>query len=217
MDTTKTTPARKAPTRKVKPVEVAQDAVQQTAPATKRTSTRTTTSTKGSGVYKCGCCGRSTRDDGNGDSVNLKLCTQCFGLGGINNAVSDGDDAAQYCRTVTDLVGQLDALKAPKAQKQWGELLSKVTAAAAVSVAALVERTAPAATTARKAPTVVGSLGQAVAAAAEAGRKRPVLARNQAGELVTCCRSTARKNGWDVVQKLYKRVRKTKTAASDLI
>ena len=132
MDTTKTTPARKTPTRKVKPVEVAQDAVQQAAPA-RKTPTR------------------------------------------------------------------------------------KVTAAAAVPVAALVERTAPAATTARKAPTVVGSLDQAVAAAAEAGRKRPVLARNQAGELVTCCRSTARKNGWDVVQKLYKRVRKTKTAASDLI
>ena len=132
MDTTKTTPARKTPARKVKDVEVAQDAVQQAAPAV--------------------------------------------------------PVAALVERT-----------------------------APAVPVAALVERTAPAATTARKVPTVVGSLDQAVAAAAEAGRKRPVLARNQAGELVTCCRSTARKNGWDVVQKLYKRVRKAKTAASDLI
>ena len=145
MDTTKTTPARKTPTRKVKPVEVAQDAVQQAAPA-RKTPTRKVTAAAAVPV------------------------------------------AALVERT-----------------------------APAVSVAALVERTAPAATTARKAPTVVGSLDQAVAAAAEAGRKRPVLARNQAGELVTCCRSTARKNGWDVVQKLYKRVRKTKTAASDLI
>lgn len=72
-------------------------------------------------------------------------------------------------------------------------------------------------TATRKAPSVVASLDQAVAAAAEAGRKRPILARNQAGELVTCCRSTARKNGWEVVQKLYKRVRKTETTASDLI
>lgn len=214
METTKTTPARKTPARKVKSVEVAQEAVQQVAPAAKRTRTRTTTSTKGSGVYKCGCCGRATRDDGNGDSVNLKLCTQCFELGGINNAVSDGDDAAQYCATVTDLVGQLDALKAPEAREQWGELLAKVTAAAAAPVAAQVERTA---TATHKAPSVVASLEQAVAAAAEAGRKRPILARNQAGELVACCRSTARKNGWEVVQKLYKRVRKAKTTASDLI
>ena len=211
MQNTKTTPARKAPTRKVKAVEVAQDAVQQAAPAAKTTParkapTRTTTFTKGSGVYKCGCCGRATRDDGNGDSVILKLCTQCFELGGIDNAITDGDDAARHCGMVTDLVKQLDTLKAPEAREQWGELLAKVTAAAA-----------PAAPAAKKAPTVVESLDQAVAAVAEAGRKRPVLARNQAGELVTCCRSTARKNGWEVVQKMYKRVRKTKSAASDLI
>ena len=214
METTKTTPARKTPARKAKSVEVVQDAVQQAAPAAKRTRTRTTTFTKGSGVYKCECCGRATRDDGNGDSVNLKLCTQCFELGGINNAVNDGGDAARYCTTVTDLVGQLDALKAPGAREQWGELLAKVTAAAAAPVVAQAGRTA---TATRKTPTVVGSLDQAVAAAAEAGRKRPVLARNQAGELVTCCRSTARKNGWEVVQKLYKRARKAKTTASDLI
>ena len=44
-----------------------------------------------------------------------------------------------------------------------------------------------------------------------------ITAQRQDGTFVTCCRSTARKNGWEVVQKMYKRVRKTKSAASDLI
>lgn len=49
---------------------------------------RTTTFTKGSGVYKCNCCGRKTRDDG-GDSVLVRLCGQCWELGGIENQISD--------------------------------------------------------------------------------------------------------------------------------
>lgn len=52
--------------------------------------TRTTTFTRGSGAYRCRCCNRLTRDDGNGDSVNCRLCTQCFELSGYDNMITDG-------------------------------------------------------------------------------------------------------------------------------
>lgn len=58
--------------------------------------TRTTTFTKGSGLYKCRCCGRKTRDDGNGDSVHVQLCTECFDLGGIENGLSDTGKISQH-------------------------------------------------------------------------------------------------------------------------
>lgn len=51
---------------------------------------RTTTFTKGSGVYRCRVCTRRTRDDGNGDSVHIQLCTQCYDLCGWHNRVQDG-------------------------------------------------------------------------------------------------------------------------------
>jgi len=47
--------------------------------------------TRGSGRYLCGHCGRSTRDDGNGDSVNVGLCSQCYEVAGIENQISDGN------------------------------------------------------------------------------------------------------------------------------
>ena len=51
---------------------------------------RSNTFTKGSGCYKCRCCGRMTRDDGCGDSVNVGLCTECYEMGGIENSICDG-------------------------------------------------------------------------------------------------------------------------------
>lgn len=66
----------------------------------KRTRTRkTTTFTKGSGVYACRSCERKTRDDGNGDSVGTGLCTQCFELAGIQNAMQDGETLTEADRS----------------------------------------------------------------------------------------------------------------------
>lgn len=61
-------------------------------------STKRSGFTTGSGCYTCISCKRKTRDDGNGDSVNCRLCTECFELSGIKNSIADGDtdyDAAQ--------------------------------------------------------------------------------------------------------------------------
>ena len=65
---------------------------------------RTTTFTRGSGVYKCRCCGRATRDDGNGDSVNVGSCTQCYELAGIENEISD-------CGATPERLAEVEALK----------------------------------------------------------------------------------------------------------
>ena len=43
------------------------------------------------GVYKCRCCGRGTRSTGNGDNEHVKLCEQCYEMGGIENSIEDGN------------------------------------------------------------------------------------------------------------------------------
>lgn len=45
---------------------------------------------KGSGCFKCNSCGRSTRSTGNGDNENVKLCVECYEIGGIENEIADG-------------------------------------------------------------------------------------------------------------------------------
>lgn len=49
---------------------------------------------RGSGAYKCRCCGKTTRETGNGES-SVQLCKQCYYEGGLENEHSDGyhDDA----------------------------------------------------------------------------------------------------------------------------
>lgn len=45
----------------------------------------------------------------------------------------------------------------------------------------------------------------AKAQASADGRKRGILAINEHGALVVCCRRTAKKNGWSVQEALYKK------------
>jgi hypothetical protein len=54
---------------------------------------------------------------------------------------------------------------------------------------------------------------KAKAVAEQEGRKRPVVAINEEGKLVVCCRRTAKKNGWEVQDVLYERARKVVEAA----
>lgn len=70
---------------------------------------RTTTFTKGSGVYECRVCHRRTRDDGHGDSVNVRLCTQCYALAGIENMISDGEAKAQDGQEALALIADLES------------------------------------------------------------------------------------------------------------
>lgn len=45
----------------------------------------------GSGAYKCQSCGKTTRNVGNQDAADLRLCAHCYEVGGWANAVLDGD------------------------------------------------------------------------------------------------------------------------------
>jgi nucleotidyltransferase/DNA polymerase involved in DNA repair len=56
---------------------------------------------------------------------------------------------------------------------------------------------------------------KAKAVAEQEGRKRPVIAINEEGKLVVCCRRTAKKNGWEVQDVLYERARKAAEAAPE--
>lgn len=46
---------------------------------------------RGSGCYECRCCGLQTRETGDGES-DVRLCADCFELGGIENEASDYGD-----------------------------------------------------------------------------------------------------------------------------
>lgn len=51
----------------------------------------------GRGVFTCHCCKRQTRET-TGDHGQLDLCEDCFELAGIENSISDADDAAKVIR-----------------------------------------------------------------------------------------------------------------------
>jgi len=55
------------------------------------------------------------------------------------------------------------------------------------------------------APVVAKTAKAAAALAQQDGRKRPIVAINEDGKLVVCCRRTAKKNGWPVQDVLYER------------
>ena len=69
--------------------------------------------------------------------------------------------------------------------------------------------TTPAATSHKLAPTIT-SKAKAKSVAAADGRKRPIVAINEEGKLVVCCRRTAKKNGWDIQEVLYERAKTVK-------
>jgi len=68
---------------------------------------------------------------------------------------------------------------------------------------------APAVVSHKLAPTVT-SKAKAKSVAAADGRKRPIVAINEEGKLVVCCRRTAKKNGWDIQEVLYERAKTAK-------
>lgn len=65
---------------------------------------------RGSGCYKCGCCGRMTRATGRGDNENNGLCAECYDLAGIDNEITDGYVTFEGVRE--EYVGLLKAIRA---------------------------------------------------------------------------------------------------------
>lgn len=58
------------------------------------------------------------------------------------------------------------------------------------------------------APVVAKTAKAAATLAQQDGRKRPIVAINEEGKLVVCCRRTAKKNGWEIQDVLYERSKK---------
>jgi len=56
-------------------------------------------------------------------------------------------------------------------------------------------------------PVVAKNEDQVIAAAFDGVRRRPVVAINDEGKLVVCCRRTAAKNGWQVEGTMFTRNR----------
>lgn len=72
---------------------------------------------RGSGIFKCECCGRQTRDTG-AQAVGSRLCPQCWELSGYYNEYQDGvsedwgDDVKasirNWCAEIVAKGGELD-------------------------------------------------------------------------------------------------------------
>lgn len=56
-------------------------------------------------------------------------------------------------------------------------------------------------------PVIVKNAKSAATLAQQDGRKRPIVAINEEGKLVVCCRRTAKKNSWQVQDILYERAK----------
>lgn len=64
------------------------------------------------------------------------------------------------------------------------------------------------------APVVAKTAKAAATLAQQDGRKRPIVAINEEGKLVVCCRRTAKKNGWQIQDVLYERSKSAKAESS---
>lgn len=73
-----------------------------------------------SAVYACRCCDRKTRATGRGDNENVKLCAECFDLGGEENSLSD---SGQFYAGADEVLSLIEAVKAKGGNAAcWAEL-----------------------------------------------------------------------------------------------
>jgi hypothetical protein len=82
---------------------------------------------RGSGVYKCGSCGRGTRSTGHGDNEHLRLCVQCFELAGMENELTD--TGSTHAPTVRGYFAELaeKGIDAPALFPSLSDFLSSTT------------------------------------------------------------------------------------------
>ena len=60
---------------------------------------------RGSGVFKCDCCARNTRNTG--QPHGSRLCAECYELAGWENSLSD-EGPADFLKHKDDVVGELN-------------------------------------------------------------------------------------------------------------
>jgi len=62
---------------------------------------------RGSGVYRCRCCGHNTRDTG-GDGAMAELCDLCYDLAGEENHINDNGNLYEGAAYVAGMLAALD-------------------------------------------------------------------------------------------------------------
>ena len=113
---------------------------------------------RGTGVFKCATCARSTRSTGRGDNEHNGQCAECYDLAGETNSLSDNGE-------LYDDVAARNALEILKSKGVDGDSLfpEVVEALAKLDIkafaASVVRKPAPVAT---PAPFIHGSVKQAV-------------------------------------------------------
>jgi hypothetical protein len=66
-------------------------------------NTRNSRFQRGTGVYQCQACKRSTRATG-GDNHQVGLCEECYEIAGLENAINDhGDPNGQHAKDIAAL------------------------------------------------------------------------------------------------------------------
>lgn len=75
---------------------------------------------RGSAVYTCNCCKRSTRSTGRGDNDNVGLCAECFDLSGEENSLSDTGDLYDSPERVLEMIMAVKKLGGDATV--WGDL-----------------------------------------------------------------------------------------------
>lgn len=65
---------------------------------------------KGSAVYSCRCCKRSTRSTGRGDNEHVRLCADCYDLGGEENHLSDTGTLYDSPQNVLAMIANVESM-----------------------------------------------------------------------------------------------------------
>lgn len=88
---------------------------------------------RGSAVYACRCCNRNTRSTGRGDNELIRMCAECFDLGGEENHLSDCGEFYDKAVNVLALIAAV-ATKGGNAAP-WNELKAEAEKRVAAGLA----------------------------------------------------------------------------------
>lgn len=85
---------------------------------------------KFSGMYACRGCGRNTRSTGRGDNENVRMCAECFDLGGEENHRSD--NGGEFYDRPENVLAMIEAVRTKGGNASiWDELKAAAEAAIA--------------------------------------------------------------------------------------
>lgn len=81
---------------------------------------------RGSAVYACRCCDRNTRSTGRGDNELVRLCAECYDLGGEENHLNDN---GKFYSSKEEILAMIETVVAKGGNAAcWAELKAKAQA-----------------------------------------------------------------------------------------